>query len=149
MLCTSSDVSIGFAAPRPDVRRMLVERQRELLLEIQGRIRDVREGGSSTHHHAADLGEPLDPEPEDNLAFALIQLKAEMLERINDAIRMFDEGAYGSCLDCGEVIASVRLQAMPFAVRCLECQESRENEQHRDRAHVRRRPSGLADYIDA
>jgi len=149
MLRTASDVANNFAARRADVRRMLVERRREFLLEIQSRIRDVREEGSSTDHHAPQLGEPLEAEPEEDLAFALIQMKAEMLERVNEAVRTFDEGAYGSCLDCGEVIGSARLQAMPFAVRCRECQESRENEQHRDRVQLQRGLSGVGAHVDA
>lgn len=146
---TATDGATGVAALHADVRRMLVERRRELLLEIQCRIRDVREEGSSTGHHAQHLGDPLEAEPDEDLAFALIQMKAEMLERVNEAVRTFDEGAYGSCLDCGEVIGSARLQAMPFAVRCRECQESRENEQHRDRLQLPERPSSLGARIDA
>jgi DnaK suppressor protein len=141
MFRTATEVASGFTARRAGVRRMLVERRRELLLEIQSRIRDVREEGSSTDHHAPHLGEPLEAEPDEDLAFALIQMKAEMLERVNEAVRTFDEGAYGSCLDCGEVIGSARLQAMPFAVRCRQCQESRENEQHRHRVQL---PQGLS-----
>ena len=149
MFRTATDVATGVAARRADVRRMLVERRRELLLEIQSRIRDVREEGSSTDHHAPHLGEPLEAEPDEDLAFALIQMKAEMLERIDEAVQTFDEGAYGSCLDCGEVIGSARLQAMPFAVRCRECQESRENERHRDRVQLRQGLSGHGGQIDA
>jgi DnaK suppressor protein len=128
---------------------MLVECRRELLTEIQSRVRDVREEGSSSDHHTTHLGEALDAEPEEDLAFALIQMKAEMLEGVNEAVCMFDEGAYGSCLDCGEVIASARLQAMPFAVRCRECQERRESEQHRDRVQLQRALSGLGARVDA
>jgi DnaK suppressor protein len=150
MLSTALDAANGSVAERrADIRRMLVERRRELLNEIQSRIRDVREEGTSTDHHAAHLGEPLEPEPEEDLAFALIQMKAEMLERVNEAVRTFDEGAYGSCVDCGEVIGQSRLEAMPFAVRCRECQESRENEQHRDRIQLRRGLSGLGARMDA
>ena len=141
MFRTATDVATGFAARRADVRRMLVERRRKLLLEIQSRIRDVREEGSSTDHHAPHVGEPLEAEPDEDLAFALIQMKAEMLERVNEAVRTFDEGAYGSCLDCGGFIGSARLQAMPFAVRCRQCQESREHEQHGHRVQL---PQGLS-----
>jgi DnaK suppressor protein len=140
---TASNVVTGFAARRADVRRMLVERRRELLLEIQSRIRDVREEGSSTDHHAPHLDEPLEAEPDEDLAFALIQMKAEMLEGVNAAVRTCDEGVYGYCLDCGEVIGSSRLRALPFAVRCRDCQERRENEQHRNRVQLQRRLSGL------
>ena len=113
--------------------RMLVDRRRELLNEIQSRVRFVREVGSSKDHHSSPLAETVEPEPEDDLEFALIQMKSEMLETVNEAVRCFDAGAYGYCVDCGEVITSARLRAMPFAVRCRECEEARENEQHRER----------------
>jgi DnaK suppressor protein len=113
-----------------DIRRVLVEHRHDLLNEIQSRIRDVREVGSDKHHHTTDLGDTVEAEPEDDLVFALIQMKAEMLERVNEAVRHFNEGTYGYCVDCGEVIASARLRAMPFAVRCRDCEETRENERH-------------------
>jgi DnaK suppressor protein len=123
---------------------MLVERQRELLNEIQIRVRDVREeGATGAYRHATDPGDAVEAEPEDDLSFALIHLKAEMLERVNDAVRRCDEGAYGHCVDCGEAIAPSRLRAMPFAVRCLDCEETREDEQHHKRGQWQRVPSGL------
>jgi DnaK suppressor protein len=120
---------------------MLVERRRELLNEIQGRVRVVREVGSSKDHHTSPVAEAVEAEPEDDLEFALIQMKSEMLETINEAVRRFDAGAYGYCVDCSEVITPARLRAMPFAVRCRECEEAREDEQHRERIHLQQLPS--------
>jgi RNA polymerase-binding transcription factor DksA len=99
---------------RASVRRMLVERRRELLSEIQSRVRVVREVGSSKDHHSSPLVETVDTEPEDDLEFALIQMKSEMLETVDEAVRRFDAGAYGYCVDCGEVITPARLRAMPL-----------------------------------
>ena len=130
-------------AQRANVRRMLVKRRRELLNEIQSRVRFVREVGSSKDHHSSPLAETVEPEPEDDLEFALIQMKSEMLETVNEAVRRFDAGAYGYCVDCGEVITSARLRAMPFAVRCRECEEARENEQYRQRIDLQQLPSAL------
>ena len=117
---------------RDDIRRMLVKRRRELLNEIHSRVRDVREVGTNAYHHVTDLGDAVESEPEDALVFALIQMKAETLERVNEAVRHFDDGTYGYCIDCAGRIASSRLRAMPFAVRCRDCEERRENEQHRN-----------------
>jgi DnaK suppressor protein len=128
---------------RASVRRMLVARRRELLNDIQSRVRVVREVGSSKDHHISPLAETVDAEPEDDLEFALIQMKSEMLETVNEAVRRFDAGAYGYCVDCGEVITPARLRAMPFAVRCRECEEAREDEQRRERIHLQQLPSAL------
>ena len=128
---------------RNDTRRMLLERRRELLNEIQNRVRDIREVGSNIDHHPTDVRDTVDADPEDDVMFALVHMKAEMLERVDDAIRHFDEGTYGYCLDCGEVIALSRLRALPFAVRCRDCEETREDEQRRQRVQLQRAPSGL------
>jgi DnaK suppressor protein len=130
-------------AQRASVRQMLVKRRRELLNEIQSRVRVVREVGSNKDHHSSPLAETVETEPEDDLEFALIQMKSEMLETVDEAVRRFDAGAYGYCVDCGEVITTARLRAMPFAVRCRECEEAREDEQYRERIHLRQLPSPL------
>jgi DnaK suppressor protein len=126
-----------------EIRRMLVERRRDLLNEIQNTVRDVREVGSNRYHHTTDLGEAVEGEPEDDIVFALIQMKAELLARVDEAVRHCDEGTYGSCVDCGKVIAPSRLRAMPFAVRCRTCQETCEEERHRGRVQLARVPSEL------
>lgn len=128
---------------RDDVRRMLVEHRRELLGEIQNRVRDVREDGSGKHHHSTDPAEAFEVESDDDLALVVIQMKTEVLDRINDAVRHFDEGIYGYCVDCREIITTSRLRAMPFAVRCRDCEEARECEQYRGRVPLLRASSGL------
>jgi DnaK suppressor protein len=136
-----AEVSVG--ERRDDVRRMLLEHQRELLSEIQSRVRDVREGGSNSHYHTTDLPEMVEAEPQDDLVFAPIQMKAKMLERVNESIRHCDEGTYGYCVACGEAIASSRLRTLPFAVRCRDCEETREDEQQRARVPWQRVRSRL------
>ena len=144
MRCTGFGIAEAPVGERSgEMRRILVERQRELLNEIQTRVRDVREVGSHTYHRTSDLGEAVEAEPEDDLMFTLIQMKAEMLERVNEAVRYCDQGTYGYCVDCGEVIASSRLRAVPFAVRCRDCQEALEDEQRSARVPLKRVSSGL------
>ena len=62
MLSTAIDVANGSVAERrADIRRMLVERRRELLNEIQSRVRDVREedpASTTTPHNWANCSTP-------------------------------------------------------------------------------------------
>ena len=53
-------------------------------------------------------------------------MKAETLTKIDEALRRLEEGTYGYCFECGEEVSESRLRALPFAVRCKDCEEARE-----------------------
>jgi RNA polymerase-binding transcription factor len=61
--------------------------------------------------------------------FALMEMKAESLGKIDEAIRRLEAGGYGVCAECGAEIAEARLKALPFATLCVSCQEREESEQ--------------------
>ena len=62
---------------------------------------------------------------------ALVEVTARTVQSIQGALRRMSAGAYGRCLDCETPIPTVRLQALPFAERCRDCQ------QHQDSARRR------------
>ena len=135
---------VSVEASRDEIRRMLVERQCQLRHDIRSKIRDVREEGFGKDHQAMDPGEPAEDDPQDDLAFALIQMRAQVLNRIDEAVRRLDEGTYGYCVDCADAIARSRLRALPFAVRCRDCEEMREHPDLGERVYRRRMSSGLS-----
>jgi DnaK suppressor protein len=53
----------------------------------------------------------------------------EKLKRIRDALDRLNEAKYGICEECGEEISEKRLQVMPFAAYCLECQAALEDKE--------------------
>jgi len=126
-----------------ELKVMLVERQREILNEVQGKIREVRAEGSEKDHEVLDPGETSEVDIQEDIEFALIQMKAETLNKINEALSRLEEGTYGHCFECAEEIAQPRLRALPFAVRCKDCEEAREMAQQRDRIQARRGSSSL------
>jgi len=126
-----------------ELRRMLEERRRDILSEVQGRIRGVRAEGSEKPHEVMDQGETSEVDIQEDIEFALIQMKAETLNKINEALSRLEEGTYGRCFECGEEISEQRLRALPFAVRCKDCEEAREMAQKRERMAQRRGASSL------
>ena len=106
-----------------ELKTMLDERRRVILQEVQGRIRGVRAEGADRPHDSADPGETAEVDIQEDIEFALIQMKAETLNKINEALARLDEGRYGHCYECGDEIAEARLRALPFAVRCKDCEE--------------------------
>lgn len=125
---------------------MLEDRRRELLSEVQGKIRDVRAEGSEKPHEVVDPGETSEADIQEDIEFALIQMKAETLNKINEALARLDEGRYGFCFECGEEISQQRLRALPFAVRCKDCEEAREHAAQRERSLSQRRGASL--FVD-
>jgi DnaK suppressor protein len=81
-----------------------------------------------------DAAESSEAHIQDDIGFALIQLKAEMLTKIETALRRIDEGDYGDCVECGAAITEARLRALPFAVRCRDCEAAREATDRRTRS---------------
>jgi RNA polymerase-binding transcription factor DksA len=64
-----------------------------------------------------------------NMAVGRLSAHARRRQEIKLALRRLDGGEYGMCVDCEEPIAAKRLQAVPWAERCVICQEAHEREQ--------------------
>ena len=136
-------------APRSryaELKQMLEERRREIQAEVQGKMRGVREEGTwgGKLNEVLDAVESAEADIQEELEFSLVQMKSETLNKINDALVRLDQGSYGNCFECGEEIAEKRLRALPFAVRCKDCEEAREIAEQRERQMAARRgTSGL------
>jgi len=123
-----------------ELKQMLDARRRELQAEVQGKMRDVREEGTwgGKLNEVLDAVESSEVDIQEDIEFALIQMKSETLNKINEALRRLEEGTYGNCFECGDEIAHARLRALPFAVRCKDCEEARENAEQRERMLARK-----------
>ena len=52
---------------------------------------------------------------------ALDDLEGAELSRIDHALERIKNGSFGNCLNCGEEISLPRLEAIPFAQKCMNC----------------------------
>jgi DnaK suppressor protein len=123
-----------------ELRLMLEDRRRELMNEVHGKIRDARADGNK-EREVLDQGESSEVDIQEDIEFALIQMKSETLNKVEAALRRLEEGTYGNCYECGEEISEARLRALPFAVRCKDCEEARETAERRERMLAQRRGS--------
>jgi RNA polymerase-binding transcription factor DksA len=51
-----------------------------------------------------------------------------MLRDVISALQRIEHGSFGSCERCGEAISEKRLEALPFARNCIDCQRLVEEE---------------------
>ena len=123
-----------------ELKKMLEQRRAQLRAEVQEKMRDVRAdgfGGKLTE--VLDAVESSESDIQEDIEFALIQMKSETLNKVNDALARLEQGIYGNCFECGEEIAEKRLRALPFAVRCKDCEEAKEVAEQRERQLAQRR----------
>lgn len=126
------------------LKQMLSARRRTIHEEVQSRIRD---GRADRPHDVGDAVERSDADIQEDLDLALLQMRAETLVHINEALVRIEAGDYGSCSECAGEISERRLRAQPFAVRCLACEERREQKSRARQLAERRDGSTL--FLDA
>ncbi len=133
-----------------ELKRILEERRIEIIGEVQHKIRDGLDGDAAlSRQDVRDEADSSQAGTQDDIEFALLQMKVEMLEQVGKALARLDEGSFGYCHECGAEIAEQRLRALPFAVRCKSCEEVREVERRREQVFASRSGSAslFADMI--
>jgi len=122
-----------------ELRRILEDRRRELSSELRRQMSDVRAiGPADQAQGVVDAEEASVSDIQEDIEIALLQMKAETLNRVNEAIGRLEVGTYGFCYECGDEITEARLRALPFALRCKDCEEERERVEARERFFSRR-----------
>ena len=105
----------------------LQETREELVEDIEGLRRDLR----AMAEPSADEADVDAYEREKT--WALIQRLQAKLESVERAIRAAQRGTYGICESCGQAIDPARLEILPEATMCLNCQRAYERRVRRYR----------------
>lgn len=129
---TATVTTAAVSSATPDardasLRRQLLAHRRELETKIRETLSSSRsERPAQRFADGIDEAEASDAEVQDEIAFALLEAHAEAITRIDEAVRRLDDGRYGRCGQCGDDIGELRLRALPFATRCVDCERQRE-----------------------
>jgi DnaK suppressor protein len=92
---------------------------------------------------SADQLDEIQYATERDLAIRNVDRESCLLRDVKDALRRIHEGAFGTCIDCESAISPKRLAAVPWAARCIQCQEAA------DRDRQDRRESTGATLLNA
>jgi DnaK suppressor protein len=107
-------------------KKRLLEKQRQLTDEVG---RSAVYGKDQEDDSIKDLGDQANTAYTREFFFELGNGNRELLRGVDLALRKIDEGSFGDCERCGEAIAEKRLDAVPFARYCIECQRAVEQEE--------------------
>ena len=70
-----------------------------------------------------DMADQATGNNEVHIALKLKQTDAKILQAIEEALLRIEKGTYGTCRDCGEPIATARLNAIPWTRVCITCKQ--------------------------
>jgi RNA polymerase-binding protein DksA len=102
------------------IREQLVAKRDELTIRLESIKRNLTGGRSADSQEQAQELENAE------VVDALGNEARLELNRIAKALDQIRNGVYGECVDCGEEIPMARLEAYPFADRCIRCATAEE-----------------------
>jgi DnaK suppressor protein len=73
---------------------------------------------------SADQMDEIQYATERDLAIRNVDRDSTMLRQIRVALRRIHDGTFGICIECEEAISPKRLAAVPWAPRCIQCQNA-------------------------
>lgn len=105
------------------IREQLEIKRREILSLYE---HDLRAGQRTSDEGAEDLVDRANSAHHREFLLSLSGAERDLLLEIEGAMERVDKGDFGSCVHCDEEISPRRLQAVPWARYCLNCQERSE-----------------------
>jgi len=103
---------------RDDLAVEIARERADLAVDPESRGEDI-----TPSQHPADVASDLFARE------SLLASERELEEdasAVEDALRRVRKGTYGICEDCGHPIATERLEVLPQAARCVDCQRRKE-----------------------
>lgn len=107
-----------------DALRDRLLRQRDDILNMYRQ--DLRAGQESTDDGTEDIVDRANNSYNRELMFSLSDGERQMLLEVEAALKRIEVESFGKCINCGCPIATRRLQALPWARYCIDCQELEE-----------------------
>ena len=108
----------------------LLETKKQLMKEMQGRVKEETEGVKDEGRDTYDLASD---ERDREINFILNDREREKLLAIDEALQRIKDKTYGICESCEGEIQLGRLKVLPFTRLCVKCQEETEKESKRQK----------------
>jgi DnaK suppressor protein len=117
---------------RDRLARMLNAKRAELFVALRREFGErVEEDALTSQDEKIEIGDRSVSVLGQDVELERLEMKRRELRRVDDALSRLDDGVYGVCEDCDAEIAEERLEILPLATRCVECERRREVEAKR------------------
>jgi DnaK suppressor protein len=109
-------IDLALMKKRLESKRAELENQIANLTEAHPTPVDAIEAGEGNQEFEDVAVDFLEIEKEQSL---LVNEQA-LLSEVEEALKRIENGTYGRCIDCGQPIPEKRLEALPWAARCVK-----------------------------
>ena len=106
------------------MKEKLLEQRKTILESLAGQSEDMRSLVKTVE--SGDEADVAADVIDRTLLTALGTQDANRLQQIDNALDRIKQGKYGLCLGCGKEIPEPRLDAIPYAALCINCQSKEE-----------------------
>jgi DnaK suppressor protein len=104
-------------------KKKLVSRREELMKTI---ARTEEEGRQADDDQTVDLADKAANSYTKEFLFGMTNTDRTILNMIDAALKRIQANEYGMCANCQEEMQQKRLEAVPWAKHCINCQEKAE-----------------------
>lgn len=108
-----------------NLRNILITRRDALRKALAGDLSSLSELREQASGDVIDAA--LDA-AQDEINSQLAEVESRELSNIDHALEKMRSGAYGLCEECDKKIPMARLNALPYATTCIECQRNAERD---------------------
>ncbi len=105
------------------LREQLTRRKNEILDAFN---KNKSYGKEADDDGAQDIADKAANSYPKEFLFSLSNSEREMLQEVDEALERLEDGRFGVCVVCEEAIERKRLEAVPWARHCLNCQQKME-----------------------
>ena len=87
-------------------------------------VRALRKRDGIVIEKSPDQMDEIQYATERDLAIRNVDRESNLLRQVRAALLRIQDGSFGTCIECESVISPKRLLALPWASRCIRCQEA-------------------------
>jgi RNA polymerase-binding protein DksA len=106
------------------MEKLLADQKREILSNLVVSNEDFKEIVEAMD--PKDLADVASDDIDRKMIEALGSQELKRLGTIDSALTRIKQGKYGLCMKCGKKIPHERLEALPYALMCIECKTAEE-----------------------
>ena len=100
-----------------------IDKTKEELKIAKDRAEQMRDSNQSNAIYSSHMADASGDHVELEQAYYMIARLEKYLGYLNKALKMIDDGTFGICISCNEMIPKPRLEEVPHTTKCVDCKE--------------------------